>query len=424
MSGERDRKNGSTIEGKGGEKKAPEYLKYIEIETLNDIMRKIKVATGLGLAACDFTGCPVAGAVGYCDFCRNVQGNVESKRACEASTAIGEIQAATMHKPYIYACPQGLLEVSIPIDVNGIFMGGVVAGQIYCEDIPESVNRVASMFPPGVVVRDKYPEEIQRCKKMNFNEFRSTAYMLYTLLTEYFKAKVSSASETTEMSDLQEENMKLKRQIKEIEASRMLNYSESSFLLGAVSSLANSAAIEGAEETNEMAGVLSECLAEGLSDDNGGRFLCDEMRIVEKYLLIQKQRIDELEFNIELPESMQLHKIPAMTIYPLIEFSLYCGLMYKEGKKNLSIRAEKDSEYLSVIVEDNGLGMKYEEVKALYPQIAEEYTFDKNRNQIRLLEERLRILFGEDYELSSWQTRGSGTKYLMRIPFNYQKEVD
>ena len=203
MSGERDRKNGSTIEGKGGEKKAPEYLKYIEIETLNDIMRKIKVATGLGLAACDFTGCPVAGAVGYCDFCRNVQGNVESKRACEASTAIGEIQAATMHKPYIYACPQGLLEVSIPIDVNGIFMGGVVAGQIYCEDIPESVNRVASMFPPGVVVRDKYPEEIQRCKKMNFNEFRSTAYMLYTLLTEYFKAKVSSASETTEMSDLQ-----------------------------------------------------------------------------------------------------------------------------------------------------------------------------------------------------------------------------
>jgi ligand-binding sensor protein len=82
--------------------KRPAYLRYVNIALLNDLMQKVADATGMGFAACDHTGRPVAGAIGYCEFCECVQTNEESQRSCEVSTAIGQIQSATIHKPYIY----------------------------------------------------------------------------------------------------------------------------------------------------------------------------------------------------------------------------------------------------------------------------------------------------------------------------------
>ncbi len=402
--------------------KKPEYLQYIDIERLNYLMTKITEATGMGIAACDYTGVPVAGAVGYCEFCRCVQTNKEGKRVCEASTAIGEIQSATTHKPYIYVCPHGLMEVSIPINVDGKFMGGIVAGQILCHDIPEYVTRVASIFPAEVICTDKYSEEMKKCTSMTFEEFSATAQMVYAMLTELFNAKVNIEVDSGEIADVINENEKLKNSIQKLETARLKCLVKTKFLLGALSSIANKAAIEGAIETNEMVGILSELIEDLIVQTDTDSFLCDEMRIIERYLILQQQKIDDLEFEIRIPEEVKLYRVPTMLIYQIIEYSVNCGLLYKENVKKLLIEVTEDEEFLNISVSDNGLGMKFNEVKAMYPQIMEEYSIlgDKN-NGIQMLKERIKLLFGDECKLSISMHRGKGTYFMLSLPISFAK---
>ena len=402
--------------------KNPEYLQYIDIERLNYLMTKITEATGMGLAACDYTGVPVAGAVGYSEFCRRVQTNKESKRICEASTAIGEIQSATTNKPYIYVCPHGLLEVSIPINVNGKFMGGIVAGQILCHDIPKHVTRVASIFPSEVICTDKYQEELEKCTSMTFEEFKSTAQMVYAMLTELFNANVNIASNSEEVEDVIAENEELKNSIRKLEIAKLKYFVKTKFILGALSSIANKAAIEGAIETNEMVGILSELIEDLVGQAEANNFLCDEMRNIERYLMLQQQKIDDLEFEINIPENVKLYRVPTMLIYQIVEYSVNCGLLYKENVKKLVIEVTEDEEFLNISIVDNGLGMKFNEVKAMYPQIIEEYSVPRYKNNgIQMLRDRIKLLFGDECKLNISMHRGKGTYFMLCLPISFAK---
>lgn len=399
-----------------------EYLKYIDIELLNDIMLKITKATGMGIAACDYTGGPVAGAAGYCSFCKLVQENLESKRSCEASTAIGEIQSATTNKPYIYVCPQGLLEVSIPINVNGKFMGGVVAGQIYCENIPDNITRVSSIFPEEVLCADKYPEERKNCTRMTFEEFNSTAQMIYSMLTELFKAKVEANTDNFEVTNIVRENTELKEELKKIKDRNIQGLVEANFLLGALNSIANKAAIEGAVDTNETVGILSEIIEDMICLNGGKCFLCDEIRIIERYIKLQQLRVDDLEFEINIPEETKLYRIPSMIVFPLVEYSVYCGLLYKENKKKLTVDITEDEKYLKISISDNGLGIKYQEVKALYPEIVEEMSsFNRSDDGREAYKNRLELLFGGESEITVNMQKKKGTVITLNIPISFAK---
>lgn len=404
------------------EKAAPEYLKYIDCEILNDLMAKIAKATGMGIAACDYTGRPMAGAIGYCDFCKCVQSNPESKRECEASTAIGEIQSETTHQPYVYVCPHGLMEVSIPINVKGKFMGGIVAGQIYCDDIPEDVNRVASLFPNEILCAQRYAAEMKNCTRMKFEDFKATATMIYAMLNEIFRSRAKLIPEDEELKKISEENEKLRDTIEILKTDYFRNMMTTSFLTGSLASVANEAAVEGAVKTNEMAGMLFEFIYEMSEHTDGNKFIWDEMRLIEQYLKLQQLRVDNLEFEIIVPEDIKLYRIPALLLYPIVEYSLYYGLLYKEDYKKMKIQVAEDREFLNVLIEDNGLGMKPEEVRALYPQITEEYKSGENdKSKRQLLEERLELLFIDEWKLTVKQRRGKGMKILLRYPVAFAK---
>ncbi len=412
----------SILGTEGLEDKKPEYLQYVDIEMLNNLMAKITEATGMGIAACDYTGVPVAGAIGYCEFCRCVQTNAESKRACEASTAIGEIQAATIGEPYIYVCPHGLMEVSIPINVNDKFMGGIVAGQILCDDIPEDVTRVASIFPDEVLCTNKYSEEMKKCTHMTFDEFVATAQMVYAVFTELFKTKINVGLDSDEVEDIIKENNELKHLINNLQAGRLIELTETDFFLGALSSIANKAAIEGAIGTNEMVGVLSEFVAEIATQTDGHSFLCDEVRIIDRYLLIKKQRLDNLEYKINIPEELLLYRIPTMLIFPIVNYSVNFGLLYKDSVRKLTINITEDEEFLNICIEDNGLGMKHNEVKVMYPHITEEYGILGNRsNVIQVIEDRMKLLFGEEGKICTNMHKGKGTCFMIHLPISYAK---
>ena len=66
--------------------------------------------------------------------------------------------------------------------------------------------------------------------------------------------------------------------------------------------------------------------------------------------------------------------------------------------------------------------MKFNEVKAMYPQIMEEYSIlgDKN-NGIQMLKERIKLLFGDECKLSISMHRGKGTYFMLSLPISFAK---
>ena len=89
--------------------------------------------------------------------------------------------------------------------------------------------------------------------------------------------------------------------------------------------------------------------------------LNQEIEVIKNYLEVEGLRFSEkLETNIEVHTHLDssLLQIPPMLVQPFVENAIWHGLIKKEGEKKLLIRFLSTEEYLSVVIEDNGIGRK------------------------------------------------------------------
>jgi ligand-binding sensor protein/AraC-like DNA-binding protein len=67
----------------------------------------------------------------YCSLVRSIDPLNELCRKCDSR---GGIEAARIGKPYIYECHMGVVDVAIPIIVEGHYYGAIMAGQIVLKE--------------------------------------------------------------------------------------------------------------------------------------------------------------------------------------------------------------------------------------------------------------------------------------------------
>ncbi|MBK7627852.1 MAG: tetratricopeptide repeat protein [Bacteroidales bacterium] len=87
--------------------------------------------------------------------------------------------------------------------------------------------------------------------------------------------------------------------------------------------------------------------------------LRDELDALNLYLELEKIRFkDKFDYNIDIDEEIDtiLYKVPTMLIQPYVENSICHGLMPLEGKGQIKIDLKLKKDYISCIIEDNGIG--------------------------------------------------------------------
>ena len=132
---------------------------------------------------------------------------------------------------------------------------------------------------------------------------------------------------------------------------------------------------------------------------------------IEAYLQIQLVMHDNnsrVEWDVD--EQVKGEILPKLIVQPSVENALEHGLDEKEeGEKilHLSFRAEKDG--IRIRVEDNGPGMEQETAERLVSYQAKGYGL-KNVN------DRLRLVYGEECNLQIFSELGKGTRVEMYIP--------
>lgn len=154
-----------------------------------------------------------------------------------------------------------------------------------------------------------------------------------------------------------------------------------------------------------------------------------EKQIIIDYLDLQVMRYgDKFRYEVDIPEELDNVLIPKMTLQPLVENAIYHGIKQREGWGSIRISGYRDEDgSVMLILADNGVGMKKEQLEALKEQITgkpEEISRvkmgtynDRKHFGVYSVYHRLKLYFGEDYGLDIESGYQIGTRILIHIPF-------
>ena len=203
------------------------------------------------------------------------------------------------------------------------------------------------------------------------------------------------------------------------------------FLYNTLEGIRSEALLAGLDSVAEMTEALGTFFRYTISQVEHLVTLEDELANIENYYYIQQFRFgDRLALSIEYEhdeERNQLkllqYRLPKLTLQPIIENSIYHGLERKIGRGNLVIRIGASDERLRIRVSDDGMGMDEETLKRLNEKL-QRLTLDHvsedtgKRGGIALVNvnNRIKLLFGEEFGITFYSRKGAGTDALLVLP--------
>lgn len=161
------------------------------------------------------------------------------------------------------------------------------------------------------------------------------------------------------------------------------------------------------EQARAVVYKLSSILRRLLRKHENFNPLRDELSFIDDYLAIEMVRFgDKLRFEKDVaPETLD-KLVPSMFLQPLVENCIRHGLSGKLGGGMIRIRSHMLEGRLHLSVEDDGVGISEVKLATLFEQGI----------GVSNVNERLKVLFGNDYRMYVDSKPGSGTRIEIEIP--------
>lgn len=140
--------------------------------------------------------------------------------------------------------------------------------------------------------------------------------------------------------------------------------------------------------------------------------LGEEMDYAENYLKLYMDIYqDRLTVEIEVEEPLKYVKIPTYILQPVVENAVVHGMEPSLKPCTVRIKAVQEGEKMQIHVWDNGVGIDTEKLLSLQTGKAQ-----SKRIGLRNVEERIRILYGEDYGLKIDSRQNEFTEVVLTLP--------
>ncbi|WP_219996675.1 sensor histidine kinase [Paenibacillus sp. tmac-D7] len=174
-----------------------------------------------------------------------------------------------------------------------------------------------------------------------------------------------------------------------------------------------------ADDIVEIIGALTNLFRIGLSKGHEIIRLSEELKHVESYLIIQMARYEgKLNYEIRVAEELEGCSVLKLILQPLVENAIYHGIKTKRGSGRIRIEAVKEQHKIRLRVEDDGLGMKPEQIEYVRMglQGSENPEF-KSGYGLFNVHERIRLTYGSSYGVQVESEYGKGTCIDVYLPF-------
>ncbi len=183
------------------------------------------------------------------------------------------------------------------------------------------------------------------------------------------------------------------------------------FLFNTLEAIGNAAALlmKGDNKVTEMIYSLGLLMRISLAGENYLVPLEEELEHVELYVKLMDFRFrGRIRMHMEIPEELKSEKIVKLTLQPLIENAIQHGLAHKRSQADIWIKGEKDSDKNYIHVIDNGKGISEEKLLSLQESLKEAVIGSGKHIGLRNVNQRLKLVFGEEYGLTIKRAEGGG----------------
>mgnify|MGYP000298358713 CR=1 FL=1 len=215
---------------------------------------------------------------------------------------------------------------------------------------------------------------------------------------------------------MMERELLMENHLKEAQLKYLQSQINPHFLYNTLDSIIWMIRSEEYEGAGKMVSLLAKFLRISLSQGKDMIPLEKELEHASSYLAIQNIRFkDKFEFQIEADPALLKYLCPKLSIQPLLENAIYHGMegMYEDGEITIRIY-DRDGD-IGIDVADNGPGMTQETID----HIMHNKVISSKRGSgigVRNVNERIQLIYGEDYGVTITSELDEGTTATITIP--------
>lgn len=201
------------------------------------------------------------------------------------------------------------------------------------------------------------------------------------------------------------------------------------FLYNTLESIRSEALLTGLEDVANMTESLATFFRYTITKVENLVSVEEELQNCETYFSIQQYRFgDRLKLEIkcapEDKDEIYRCRLPKLTMQPILENSIIHGTELKVGAGRLTIRLERTEKRLLIRISDDGCGMDEASLNKLNSRLGKgNFRVARQQEQeakgglaLVNVDDRIRLLFGDEYGLHVFSMLGAGTDVEISLP--------
>lgn len=200
------------------------------------------------------------------------------------------------------------------------------------------------------------------------------------------------------------------------------------FLYNTLDSIRSEAMFAGLDDVADMTESLATFFRYTITKVENLVSVEEELQNCETYFNIQKYRFgDRLTLQIQCAsedrDAIYRCRLPKLTMQPILENSIIHGTELKVGTGHLIIYLERTERYLLIKISDDGLGMDEETLVRINSRLGKDNLNIAKQDQetngglaLTNVDNRIRLLFGDEYGLHVFSIQGIGTDVEIILP--------
>jgi two-component system sensor histidine kinase YesM len=175
-------------------------------------------------------------------------------------------------------------------------------------------------------------------------------------------------------------------------------------------------------DISEMIYSLSKLFRLSLNRGMSTTLVSREKELLQHYLMLQKIRLKEkLDYEILIDDEILDFTIPKLILQPFVENAILHGLGKMENGGRVTVLGSLIGDKLQFIIEDNGVGMDQEAINKLlaadtWENAKEAFSQNEGGYAVKNVNERLKILYRENYSLEFSSVVNKGTRVTITVP--------
>jgi two-component system sensor histidine kinase YesM len=209
----------------------------------------------------------------------------------------------------------------------------------------------------------------------------------------------------------------------------MQNQINPHFLYNTLEGIRGEALTEGNESIAKMTETLSQFFRYTISNLESLVTLDDELTNVRNYYSIQRYRFgDRIEMDVIFEEGndrdlLLQAKVPKLILQPIVENSIIHGIEGIPDTGRIVILCQYTGKRLILTVSDNGVGMTPEKLRELSNRLSNIYDrYEREQGgsggiALSNVNNRIKLLFGENYGINILSVNGAGTDVEITLPY-------